>query len=399
LDQENPVWSSDGRYLAVFGPGRFTDSRGLTRSGKRTAVLVYEIAPATPTYVVPSAVQALTFSPDGRRLAAQDGVWEVIEERGRRRLRSVPAPALTDAYFKHFFTSGGRQWASKGLHEEIPPGEPVKLRQVYPDSREIVLAGVERTEVGHIGSLAVSPDASLLLLGWQRHVPEANDPRSYHIEGQLELWDLVAPKRLTIWEQSEPGFSLDWPLLQFSPDGKYAVTQSRSVGIWDVATGKKLHDVELITKTGPGHSYSHSVKRAVFNASGKVLVTVADQGRFDLIEVRTGRLLTTWRIPEERASAPASPPDTKMPPGEWSALALHPDGSTIALGGEDHTIRLWDSATGQERARWEAHDTLITALVFSPDGKVLVSGGADGTLKLWDLPMIRKELAALGLDW
>jgi hypothetical protein len=38
-------------------------------------------------------------------------------------------------------------------------------------------------------------------------------------------------------------------------------------------------------------------------------------------------------------------------------------------------------------------------LPFHPDHILLVSGSATDTLMLWDLPYIRKELAALGLDW
>jgi WD40 repeat protein len=45
------------------------------------------------------------------------------------------------------------------------------------------------------------------------------------------------------------------------------------------------------------------------------------------------------------------------------------------------------------------HEAGVTALAFHPDGNTLVSGSKDGTLKPWNLPYIRKELAALGLDW
>lgn len=69
------------------------------------------------------------------------------------------------------------------------------------------------------------------------------------------------------------------------------------------------------------------------------------------------------------------------------------------LRGEAGVVHLWDVAAGHELVFWQAHDTGLTALTFSPDGHTLVSGSADGTLKLWDLPGIRKELAAVGLDW
>jgi WD40 repeat protein/tRNA A-37 threonylcarbamoyl transferase component Bud32 len=375
-EHDNPVWSPDGRYLAAFGPGRFTSPEGVTTWGNRYAIVVYEVAPGAPTYRVPSPIKGLTFGPDGRRLAAQEGTWNVVEHFGRHlRLASV-IPIGNE-----FVASGGRLWAVK-QHSEIPPSGPVKLREVFPDEREIVLAGVERAEAGRIQNLAVSPDGKSLLLDWQRHVREKN-PQCYHTEGRLEFWDLTLPNRLGVWEQSQPGSSMDWQLLRFSPDGKKAVTQGRSIWIWDVPTGKKLREVSIQTEIGPSHSYLHSVKDAAFNATGELLFAVSDKGRLDKIDVQTGKILTTWKMPEE----------------ESASLAFHPDGNMIATGGTSHLIRLWDTATGRELAHWEGHDTSITALTFSPDGRTLVSGSADGTLKLWDLPAIRHELAVLGLDW
>ena len=65
-------------------------------------------------------------------------------------------------------------------------------------------------------------------------------------------------------------------------------------------------------------------------------------------------------------------------------LALSPDGMTLATGGYDQKIRLWDISTGKEKAILKGHNGCINGLSFRPDGKVLASASADRTVKLWD---------------
>jgi WD40 repeat protein len=65
-------------------------------------------------------------------------------------------------------------------------------------------------------------------------------------------------------------------------------------------------------------------------------------------------------------------------------LAFHPDGSRLATGAEDGTIKLWDVATGEEFLTLRGQDFGIVSLAFSPDGRRLVSGSQDWTARVWD---------------
>lgn len=70
--------------------------------------------------------------------------------------------------------------------------------------------------------------------------------------------------------------------------------------------------------------------------------------------------------------------------GGVEAVSFSGDGSKLASGGRDFTVRIWDAATGNELRACPGHTATILAVAFSPDGKRIASESQDATLRIWD---------------
>ena len=70
--------------------------------------------------------------------------------------------------------------------------------------------------------------------------------------------------------------------------------------------------------------------------------------------------------------------------GPVTAVAIAPDGTWLATAGDDGTVRIWDPATGQQRAALTGHAGPVTAVAIAPDGTWLASASGDGTVRIWD---------------
>src|SRR5436309_2807067 len=61
-----------------------------------------------------------------------------------------------------------------------------------------------------------------------------------------------------------------------------------------------------------------------------------------------------------------------------------PDGKTLAAGGNEKVVYLWEVSTGAELMRLQGHTERIRSIAISSDGKRLASAGDDRVILVWD---------------
>ncbi len=77
--------------------------------------------------------------------------------------------------------------------------------------------------------------------------------------------------------------------------------------------------------------------------------------------------------------------------GWVSAVAVTPDGQHIISGSGDHTMRVWNLATGRPERTLEGRANAVSAVAVTPDGQRIISDGDDNSVRVWNLASGRAE--------
>jgi len=83
----------------------------------------------------------------------------------------------------------------------------------------------------------------------------------------------------------------------------------------------------------------------------------------------------------------ARPRTLKGQSGSVMSVAFAPDGTTLASGSRDGTVKLWDVKTGDLQRTLTGPEARIESLAYAPDGTVLAggSGGPEALVWLWEV--------------
>ena len=311
-------------------------------------------------------IDAAAFSPDGIHVATGDWdgkatIWNV--QTGEQ-LRELPQAEYVHAVA---YDSKGERLAAGGSDGSV---------RIYNVADGALLATLD----GHtdaVLSVRFSPDDRWLLTSGYDYT--------------ARLWDLTgknAPEVLDghnwwVWSA------------EFSPNGKQIVTagQDGKAIVWrreppetepgeqpPGPVGEFGYEFRPV-KTFAGHR--GPVYAARFAPAENLVATAGYDGRILVWNPDRVQGADIALSLDGAADTPTDAIELLDHRGPVRTLAFAPDGQTLASGGQDNVIVVWDLASGKPLKQLRGHASHVRSVAYSPDGALLLSGGRDAQVKLW----------------
>jgi len=137
------------------------------------------------------------------------------------------------------------------------------------------------------------------------------------------------------------------------------------IRIWDPVAGRLVRELDLGDVT--------ALCKITLSRDGRTLVS-AHRDRLIVWDLPAGKINRTIMVELREPGV-----------GIGRSLVLAPDGRTVAAARGDHTVHLWDIATGKPlRLHGPAHESAVCSAAIAPDGRLVATADQEGAIQLWD---------------
>lgn len=334
------------------------------------------------------AVHSLRFSPDGTKLASAGGdysihIWKLDKAGAKPRIFYGHEDFITSLAF----SSQGQNLASGSADGSVRVWNLVEKDK--PDEAKNEAPYLLIGHLGRVKSVAFNHDNSLILSGsedetvrlWSTFVRK--EILKFRIpDHPVNVVAFGGDDRSTIVSGSEGGSVRSWKINR-QEEGKTlyhngpvtAVAfhpHSNRLAVGGISGRIKVWD--LGTQTVTELNSAEGVNALAFRASDGLLASGTYEGKVQLWDINKGSSNGEFNIGKP----------------VWG-LAFHPTSSLLAAGGQDKQIHLWNTVTGKEERAPLDHDKVsVWNLTFSSDGLLMASGGGDGKIRIWQTTNFQK---------
>ena len=369
---------SDNIYAVEFSP----DSMHVATGSSDNSARLWNVATGEQVHVFlghRGSVSSVTFSPDGKQLATGSydgtvGLWNAAAGDLEHRFEGHTDWVNTVA----FSPVDGTRLASGADDGTIRIWDVPSGSQVF-----------QLDEPDWIRKIEFLPDGIQL----------ASASQSPQHDGRIILWNSDTGDEIRRLEGAGHFGRIN--SVAFSPDGTFIVSGASdgTARLWNAANGGILSRLPAV---GQVNSVTVS-KHGDFVATGSWdRVKLWDKGTGDLVQ-------EFWESAEAMAVAFSPVDGARLVCGFANGIArmyhvndgylmglrghtdliysvaFSPDGSLVATGSRDGTVRLWNESTGEEVGRLEGHGNYVYSVTFSANGEYLASGGRDHRIRIWDV--------------